>query len=127
MIVEGATLVGPGAKAQRRLPRKAMVMAHGLGVPIAMGTDTGTPGNHHGSNALECVLMVQEIGMTPRESIYSATMNPARLLRQEANLGSLDVGKYADIVAVPGDVLANLQALENVGFVMKGGVVYKGP
>lgn len=105
--------------------RKAMVMAHSLGVPIAMGTDTGTPGNHHGSNALECVLMVEEIGMSPRESIYSATMNPARLLRQEANLGSLDAGKYADIIAFRRDPLDDIREITNNAFVMKGGTVFK--
>jgi imidazolonepropionase-like amidohydrolase len=48
-------------------------------------------------------------------------------MRWEDSIGSITAGKYADLVAVQGDVLANLQALENVGFVMKGGVVYKGP
>ncbi len=103
----------------------AMRAAHRLGVPIAMGTDAGTPGNHHGSNADECVAMVEEIGMTPQESILAATLNPARLLRQEKNLGSLATGKFADIVACAEDPLDDIRALTRIGFVMKGGATYK--
>ena len=54
-----------------------------MGARIAMGTDAGTPGNHHGMNASECVFMVRDAGMTAAESIHAATINPARLLRQE--------------------------------------------
>jgi len=104
---------------------KAMRAAHRLGVPIAMGTDTGTPGNHHGANAQECVLMVEEVGMTPAESIRCATLNPARLLRQEKNLGSLDPGKYADVIGCRADPLADITELTRVAFVMKGGRVYR--
>ena len=103
----------------------AMRVAHRLGVPIAMGTDAGTPGNHHGSNADECVAMVEEIGMTPQESILAATLNPARLLRQEENLGSLAAGKFADIVGCAEDPLDDIRALTRIGFVMKGGATYK--
>ena len=104
---------------------KAMRAAHRLGVPIAMGTDTGTPGNHHGANAQECVLMVEEVGMTPAESISCATLNPARLLRQEKNLGSLDPGKFADVIGCRADPLADITELTRVAFVMKGGRVYR--
>ena len=104
---------------------RAMQMAHRLGVPIAMGTDTGTPGNHHGMNAEECVLMVEEIGMTAQRSIFCATMNPARLLRQESNLGSLDAGKYADIVACRGNPLDDIHEITRIALVMKGGTVFK--
>jgi imidazolonepropionase-like amidohydrolase len=61
------------------------------------------------------------------QALQSATLSAARLMRWEDRVGSIAVGKYADLVAVQGDVLANLQVLENVGFVMKGGVVYTGP
>lgn len=104
---------------------RAMRMAHRLGVPIAMGTDAGTPANHHGDNARECMLMVEEVGMTPQESIACATLNPARLLRREKDLGSLEPGKYADIIACRGDPLDDISELTRLAFVMKGGAVYK--
>jgi imidazolonepropionase-like amidohydrolase len=66
-------------------------------------------------------------GMTPMQALQSATLSAAQLMGWEDRVGSVAAGKYADIVAVEGDVLANLGALEKVGFVMKGGVVYKGP
>jgi imidazolonepropionase-like amidohydrolase len=90
-----------------------------------MGTDAGTPGNHHGQNARECVLMVTEVGMKPQESIYCATVNPAKLLRQENNLGSLEIGKLADIVGCRADPLADITELTRIAFVMKGGTIYK--
>jgi imidazolonepropionase-like amidohydrolase len=65
-------------------------------------------------------------GMTPMEAIKSATSVAARLLGQELQLGTLEAGKLADIVAVRGDPLSDITELERVTFVMKGGVVYKG-
>ncbi len=99
--------------------------AHKMGARIAMGTDAGTPGNHHGMNAAECVFMVRDAGMTPAESIHAATINPARLLRQEKNLGSLEAGKYADIIACRGNPLEDIEELTRIALVMKGGQVYK--
>ena len=107
------------------LHMSAIRAAHRLGVPIAMGTDAGTPGNHHGNNAEECVVMVEEIGMTPQESLFASTLNPARLLRQEKNLGSLTPGKYADVIGCAANPLDDMRALTRVAFVMKGGQVYK--
>jgi imidazolonepropionase-like amidohydrolase len=104
---------------------KAIRAAHRLGVRIAMGTDAGTPGNHHGQNTRECVLMVTEVGMKPQESLYCATLNPAKLLRQENNLGSLEIGKFADIVGCRADPLADITELTRIAFVMKGGAIYK--
>lgn len=109
----------------RDIHAEAVRAAHRLGVRIAMGTDTGTPGNHHGGNAQECVLMVTEAGMTPQQSIHCATVNPAKLLRQEHNLGSLDVGKYADIVACRADPIDDIEEITRIAFVMKGGRVYR--
>jgi imidazolonepropionase-like amidohydrolase len=99
--------------------------AHKMGARIAMGTDAGTPGNHHGTNASECVFMVRDAGMTAAESIHAATINPARLLRQEKNLGSLEAGKYADIIACRGNPLDDIEELTRIALVMKGGQVYK--
>lgn len=99
--------------------------AHKMGARIAMGTDAGTPGNHHGMNASECVFMVRDAGMSAAESIHAATINPARLLRQEKNLGSLEAGKFADIIACRGNPLDDIEELTRVALVMKGGQVYK--
>lgn len=109
----------------RETHRKTMIMAHRLGVPIAMGTDAGTPANLHGLNAQECVLMATEIGMKPAEIIHSSTLNAAHLLRQDSNLGSLDEGKFADIVACRDNPLKDITALTRLALVMKGGTVYR--
>ena len=66
-------------------------------------------------------------GMTPMQAIQSATISAARLMRWEDRVGSIAPGKYADLIAVDGDAMTDLKKLESVGFVMKGGVVYKGP
>jgi imidazolonepropionase-like amidohydrolase len=105
--------------------RKAIRLAHRLKVPIAMGTDAGTPGNHHGENAQEIVEMVTGAGLTPAAAIHASTLNPATLLGRADDLGSLDDGKLADVIAVSRDPLADITALQQVDFVMKGGVIYK--
>jgi imidazolonepropionase-like amidohydrolase len=112
-------------EAARETHRKAVALAYKLGVPIAMGTDAGTPANLHGLNAQECVLMVEEVGMKPADVIHSSTINAARLIRQEENLGSLEDGKFADIVACRDNPLKNITALTRLSLVMKGGTVYR--
>ena len=97
--------------------------AHQLGVRIAMGTDAGTPGNHHGLNAHECVLMATHCGLSPAESIRAATVNGAALLRRSDELGTLEVGKYADVIACTGDPLESIEELTRLVFVMKGGEI----
>jgi imidazolonepropionase-like amidohydrolase len=97
--------------------------AHEMGAHIAMGTDAGTPGNHHGLNAHECVLMVSRCGLSASESIRTATINAAGLLRRESDLGTLEVGKYADVIACTGDPLEDIEELTRLTFVMKGGRV----
>ena len=99
--------------------------AHELGVRIAMGTDAGTPGNHHGLNAHECVLMASRCGLSPSESLRAATINAATLLRRDAELGTLEVGKYADVIACAGDPLQDIEELTRLTFVMKGGQVHR--
>lgn len=101
--------------------------AVGLGVPIAMGTDAGTPGNHHGANALECVAMVEEAGMRPEQSLRAATLDAARLLGRDQELGSIEPGRLADIIGVPANPLGDIRALTAVDFVMKAGAVVKTP
>lgn len=92
------------------------------GVKIAFGTDAGV--FPHGRNAREFRLLV-EAGMTPRRAILAATRDAAELLGAAAELGTVEAGKLADLVAVDGNPLEDVTALEDVGFVMKGGVVYK--
>ncbi len=94
------------------------------GVPMAAGSDVGP--FPHGTQAREFELMVR-YGMRPIEAIRAGTLNGARLLDWERDIGAIKPGFDADIVAVPGDPLADIRALEKVAFVMKGGVVYKRP
>lgn len=102
--------------------RNSLARAVREGVKIAFGTDTGV--SKHGDNAQEFALMV-EAGMTPQAAIRAATVNAAELLGRSDRIGTIAAGKDADIIAVDGDPLANVRLLENVGFVMKLGRVYK--
>ncbi|TVP46683.1 MAG: amidohydrolase family protein [Gemmatimonadales bacterium] len=92
------------------------------GVPIAFGTDAGV--FPHGTNADEFRLLV-EAGMSPARALRSATRDAADLLGQLDAFGTLEVGKYADLVAVRGNPLEDVGILMDVGFVMKGGRIYK--
>ena len=92
------------------------------GVKIAFGTDAGV--SKHGRNADEFELLVKH-GMTPATAIQAATVNAADLLGLAGEVGSLEPGKAADIIAVAGDPLADVTVLKRVGFVMKGGKVHK--
>jgi imidazolonepropionase-like amidohydrolase len=105
--------------------KKATRLAVANRVPIAFGTDAGVI--PHGTNAREFGLLVEWGGLTPIAALTAGAMNAAKLLGWEARIGSLAPGKLADIVAVPGDPLADIHVTERVSFVMKGGVVYKGP
>lgn len=96
--------------------------AYKAGVKIAFGTDAGV--YPHGENAREFAYMVQA-GMPPLYTIQAATTHAAALLRHSDDIGSLSPGKYADLIAVRGDPLADITRLQHVGFVMKAGTVYK--
>ena len=96
--------------------------AYTAGVKIAFGTDESLV--PHGQNAREFALMVK-VGMTPMDTIVAATGSAADLIGDSKDIGSVQAGRYADIVAVDGDPLADVTQLEHIGFVMKGGVVYK--
>jgi imidazolonepropionase-like amidohydrolase len=91
-------------------------------VPIAMGSDVGP--FPHGTQAREFVLMVK-CGMSPLASIQAGTLNGAKLLGWQDQIGALKPGYQADIVAVPGNPLEDISALEKVTFVMKAGVIYR--
>lgn len=105
--------------------RNAMKFALANKVPVALGTDAGV--GPHGANGHEFTLMVQWGGMTPMQSIVAGTSNAAKLLGWDKNLGTLTAGKWADVVAVPGDPIADIKVMEKPLFVMKNGVVYKTP
>jgi len=103
--------------------RKAIKIAVANKVNIALGTDAGVI--PHGTNAREFFLMVDWGGMTNMEAIVAGTLNGAKLLGWDKNLGSLTTGKWADIVAVSGDPLKDIHAMERPVFVMKNGVIYR--
>ena len=112
------------ARAAATAMKNATKLAVAAGTPIALGTDAGV--GRHGENAHEFALMVEWGGLTPMQAIVAGTSSAAKLLGWESRLGTLQTGKLADIVAVPGDPLRDVSALEKVSFVMKGGVVFKG-
>lgn len=128
--VERAVKTGvlTGRRAEKALAaaaamRRAIKIAVANEVPIALGTDSGVI--PHGTNPREFALMVEWGGMTPMQAIVAGTLNGAKLLGWEDRIGSLGVGKFADIVAVAGDPLKDVKRLQEVLFVMKGGVIYK--
>lgn len=115
-------LVRPKALAIGPKIQQTFANAYKEGVKIAFGTDSGV--GAHGDNWREFVFMT-EAGMPALEAIQSATITSARLLKVDQELGSVTTGKIADLVAVPGDPLQDIQLMGKVSFVMKAGVVYK--
>jgi imidazolonepropionase-like amidohydrolase len=105
-----------------RLQRENFSKAAAAGVKIAFGTDAGV--YPHGDNARQFRYMVK-FGMTPAAAIRSATSSAADLIDRARDLGTLEAGKYADLIAVTANPLDHVEALEHVAFVMKGGKVYK--
>ncbi|HEX8232198.1 MAG TPA: amidohydrolase family protein [Caulobacteraceae bacterium] len=101
---------------------KALERAYPKGVKIAFGTDAGV--SKHGRNADEFELMVKH-GMPPAEAVKAATVNAAQLLGLSGEVGTLEPGKRADLIAVAGDPLGDVTVLKRVSFVMKDGQVYK--
>ncbi len=116
---------GEKALAAAAAMRLAIKIAITHKVPIALGTDAGVI--QHGTNGHEFTLMVEWGGMRPIDAITAGTLNGAKLLGLDKTIGSLAVGKFADIVAVPGDPLKDIKKMESTIFVMKTGVVYKQP
>ena len=116
MVARKALLVGPQAKLMFQ-------KSHESGVKIAFGTDTGV--SPHGENAREFKLMV-DAGMTPQEAIRAATITASELLGLEKEIGTLEPGKAADVIAVKGDPMKDVTELERIAFVMRGGVTAKG-
>ncbi len=112
------------AKAKDVMPaaRKNVARAFAAGVKVGFGTDAAV--YPHGMNAHEFAVMVK-LGLTPLAAIQTATINDADLLGWPDKVGTLEPGKWADIIAVDGDPLADVTTLERVKFVMKGGEVVK--
>ena len=115
-------IVTPKALATGPQIQATFAKAYKAGVKIAFGTDAGV--YPHGKNWMEFGYMI-EAGMPAMEAIKAATINAADLLGQKDKLGSIEVGKTADVVAVDGDPLTDSKVFGKVIFVMKDGVVYK--
>jgi imidazolonepropionase-like amidohydrolase len=124
-LAETADFMTDNQRAKSRAVGPAMLdmarRAHEGGVTIAFGTDSGV--SRHGENAREFELYV-EAGMTPMEAIVTATINASRHVQMDADIGTIEAGKFADIIAVDGDPLASISELRDIDFVMKGGEVY---
>ena len=89
---------------------------------MAAGSDVGP--FPHGTQAREFELMVK-YGMTPLAALQAGTLNGAKVLGWDGQIGALKPGYFADVIAVPGDPLADISVLSKVSFVMKGGIVYR--
>ena len=128
--VERAAKTGvlKGLRAEKALAaaaavRQAIKLAVTNKVPIALGTDAGVV--PHGTNAHEFELLVKWGGMSNMDAIVAGTMSGAKLLGWDKKVGSLTPGKWADVVAVSGDPLREIENMQKVVFVMKNGVIYR--
>jgi imidazolonepropionase-like amidohydrolase len=112
------------AKARAALAARSQMFQHAVakGVKIGFGTDAAV--YQHGRNAEEFHLMV-DLGMKPIDALRSAALADAEILGLQDKIGTLEAGKFADIVAVPGDPVENIRQTEKVFFVMKEGVIYR--
>ncbi len=104
--------------------RQGFTAAHAAGVPIVFGTDAAV--YPHGLNARQFPIMVQR-GMTPMEAIQAATSVAAKYLGWSDRVGSVEPGRYGDVIAVKGDPLADVRRLQEVSVVVKGGQVFREP
>src|SRR5208282_2306257 len=123
-FAEHAATPAQGAREREMIDAKIQEFKKQIaaGVPMAVGSDVGP--FPHGTQAREFVLMVK-YGMAPLAVLQADLLNGAKLLGWDGQIGALEAGYFADVVAVPGDPLQDISVLGNVSFVMKGGVVYK--
>ena len=110
---------------RRRLPTLAakFKQLRDTGVTMMVGTDSGVPGNFHTDSTWRELQAWVDLGMTPMQAIGGATRWPAIWLKREKDLGTLAPGRYADVIAVRGDVLTHIDLLQKVDLVVKNGVV----
>jgi imidazolonepropionase-like amidohydrolase len=113
------------AKSIAKEQRERLSAAFHAGVPFAYGTDAAV--FPHGRNARDFRILVEELDVRPIEAIRTATVNAAELIGIADRAGTLEPGKWADVIAVAGNPLEDITLLEKVRFVMKGGVVIKSP
>ncbi|TDD86093.1 metal-dependent hydrolase family protein [Actinomadura rubrisoli] len=107
--------------------RESLLLAHRTGIQIATGSDYyGVPLRAHGNNADEPIAMVRD-GLPPIEALRALTVNSARLLDLDDLTGTIAAGKWADLVAVDGDPLTDIEALRRVAFVMQAGIPIREP
>jgi imidazolonepropionase-like amidohydrolase len=104
------------------IQRRNFERALRAGIPMIFGTDAGI--YPHGDNAKQFAVMVR-YGMTPMQAVQAATINSAEAIGLAGKVGTLAAGAFADLIAVSTDPTTEVRALENVAFVMKGGVVVK--
>ncbi len=116
------------AEKERQLgdaPQRSVKAALAAAIPIAMGTDAGVPFVKHGDNAIELVLMV-EAGLSPMQAIVASTRNAARALGLQDEIGTIEVGKLADLLVIEGDPLVDIAVLakkERIRMVVQSGRV----
>lgn len=112
------------AKAKEVMPAMKKNLTHAIqqGVPVAFGTDAAV--YPHGLNAREFAVLVR-MGLTPIQAIQTATVNASKLLDRADSIGAVEVGKFADLIAVEGDPTKDVTELERIKFVMKGGQVVR--
>ena len=123
-VAEGRAAAGaPIWLTMRDLEAKAFAVAVRKGVKIAYGTDAG--GYAWTENQAKEFAYMVRYGMTPLQAVQSATIVAAELLERPNELGAIEAGKFADLIAVSGDPLRDITELERVRFVMKGGEVYR--
>src|SRR5262249_30843457 len=111
----------------RRIPTLAnkFKQLRETGVTLMVGTDSGIPGNFHTDSTWRELETWVRLGMSPMQAIAGATRWPARFLKKEKELGTLAPGRYADVIAVRGDVLTHIDLLQRVDVVVKNGVRVK--
>ncbi|MFX1281561.1 MAG: amidohydrolase family protein, partial [Promethearchaeota archaeon] len=101
-------------------------LAFEKGVPLAIGTDAGTPGNPHGTTALEIINMVEDISMTPTQALQAATFQASKAIKMDNNIGSIEAGKLADLVICNRNPIEDLSILKdptNFLYVIKDGKI----
>jgi len=124
LMAEKGVCYVPTVSVGGRNKRTVLQLAMAAGVTICNGADSGPVA--HGDNAREVEGLVAN-GLTPLQALRAATVNDAKMLHWENNLGAVKQGLWADLIAVQGDPTKDISAIRKVQLVMKGGVVYKQP